>query len=105
MLQNFNKGVVDPNYIKGSYRDSPSYAGTSLLFGGYGAGATPFTYELLKSDKGLKEFVRELRGDASSSLKVVNPFTSTKPKDNPLNVTYGEMLKIVKYLTERGDFN
>jgi len=105
MLQNFNKGIVDPTYIKGSYRDSPSYAGTSLLFGEYGSGERPFTYDLLMSDKGLKEFVREIREDKSSALKVINPFTSTKPKDNPLNVTYGEMLKIVKYLTERGDFN
>jgi len=105
MLQNFNKGVVDPNYIKGSYRDSPSYYGTSNLFGEYGSGGLPFTYELLKSDKGLKEFVREIRGDTSSSLKVVNPFTSTKPKDNPLNVTYGEMYKIISFLTKRGDFN
>jgi len=105
MLQNFNKGVVDPDYIKGSYCDLPSLNGTSLLFGVYGAGTTPFTYGLLNSDKELKEFVRGLRGDTSSILKVVNPFAATKSKDNPLNVTYGEMYKIILFLTQRGDFN
>jgi len=106
MLQNFNKGMVKPNLIVGSYRGYPSVKGTSELFGESGVSNTvPFTFSMLTTDKELKEFVREIRGDTSTVNPINNPFKSlARGKDEPRNVTYEEMFKIVLFLTQRGDF-
>lgn len=108
-LQNFAAGVYREDRLKtSSYRVSPSIYGCGELFGGNDVGSStrPFTYELLKTDKELKEFLKGLRGDAKVFPTISNPFKRSIPSDteDPFNVNNQEMFEIIKFMTNRGDF-
>lgn len=106
-LMNFIKGVGRGALLQESYRSVATTAGTnSLFFSGSCSDFNGFGRPMLATDKEVKEFIRELRGEVSKEVKIVNPFASTSYGEKDASyLSNNEMFELTKFLSKRGDFH
>ena len=109
-LVNFSEGkCLRKNLKQKSHRECPSYFGCGNLFfdaySDYLQPTHPFTYTLVRTHSELREFIKSLRNDESTTTTVINPFSfKTRAEADPLNVTNDEMFSIILFLNEQGVF-